>query len=409
MKIEPSLQKYAELAVRVGINLKEKEGLIISTNIHGLELARAVLAKAYLAGAIHVEILFNDDRMTRSRYQNARPYVFESYPGWKVDTLRNMYEGHYHHLFIKAPDPELLSDIPEDLIALDYKNASEATAVLMPYRMTGKTKWCILAVPSPAWASKVFPEMETSDAIKALWDKIFYATRISEPDPINAWKVHDLQLKKYRDFLNEQRFRRLVFKSAKTDAEVYLADSHYWMGGSKNSLAGDPFVANIPTEEVFTTPHRLKVNGKIHATKPLCLNGKIVFDFGFTFKDGAVVDYFAGKGKEALEYFLSNDPGARYLGEVALVPDDSPISNTGILFNNTLFDENASVHFALGRAYPYAMQNGTELSEEELEKRGANFSLVHTDFMAGSPDMNITAYDDKDIPTHLFVDGNWAF
>ena len=191
--------------------------------------------------------------------------------------------------------------------------------------------------------------------------------------------------------------------------EICLADEHYWMGGSKKSLAGFDFVANIPTEEVFTTPHRYKVNGTVRSTKPLSHNGKIVDDFGFTFKDGKVVDYYAGKGKDVLDSMLSNDEGASYLGEVALVQNDSPISNTGILFNNTLFDENASVHLALGRAYAYAMQNGSNLTQEELEAKGANFSLIHVDFMIGGPEMEIIAYAKDGSQTALFKDGNWTF
>ena len=181
------------------------------------------------------------------------------------------------------------------------------------------------------------------------------------------------------------------------------------MGGSKKSLGGDDFVANIPTEEVFTTPHRLKVNGTLKATKPLSLNGKLVDDFGFTFKDGQVVDFYAGKGKDVLERLMNNDDGAKYLGEIALVQDDSPISNTGILFNNTLFDENASVHLALGRAYAYAMQNGSDLTQEELEAKGANFSLIHVDFMVGGPEMEITAFEKNGNVVKLFESGNWTF
>ncbi|MCA0384553.1 MAG: aminopeptidase [Firmicutes bacterium] len=403
------LEKYADLVVNVGINVQPMEGLIITSNASGLPLAREAMKKAYAAGAKHVEFMMADDAMTLARYHHAKDYVFEQYPEWKVELLIKLYESNYHHLYIIAPDPELLKDIPGDIIAKDQRNASAAMSPATKYRMTGQTKWCIAAVPSEAWALSVYPDESVETAMDLLWDKIFDATRVSEKDPVEAWKVHDQNLKKYKNYLNDQQFEKLVFTAPGTALEIGLADEHYWMGGSKQSLAGIPFVANIPTEEVFTTPHRYRVNGTVKSTKPLSHNGKLVEDFGFTFEDGKVVDYYAAKGKEVLDAMLGNDEGARYLGEVALVQNDSPISNTGILFNNTLFDENASVHLALGRAYAYAMQNGSNLTQEELEAKGANFSLIHVDFMIGGPEMEIVAYTKTGETVKLFSAGNWTF
>lgn len=405
---QEKLEKYAELAVKVGINLKEKEGLIIGGNLDSIPLARLIMAKAYELGAKHVEFMFTDDEMNLIRYKYGKDYVFEEYPQWKVDSLEAMYKDNYHHMFISAPDPELLKDIDGDLVAKNQKTTSMASTPLMKYRMTGRTKWSILAVPSLPWAKSVYPNLSDNEAIEKLWEKIFEATRIMEEDPIKAWDIHDQNLKKYKNFLNEKQFDKLVLRGPGTDLEVYLAEDHFWMGGSKESLAGDSYVANMPTEEVFTTPHKLKVNGTLKATKPLSLNGKLVENFGFTFKDGKVVDFYAEKGQDVLENLLNNDEGARYLGEVALVQDNSPISNTGILFNNTLFDENASVHFALGRAYAYAMRNGSEMTEEELAAKGSNFSLIHVDFMVGGPDLDIIAYEKNGNKVELFKDGNWV-
>jgi aminopeptidase len=405
---ENSLDKYAQLCVEAGINLKENEGLIISTNIHGLALARLVLAKAYKAGAKHVEIMFSDDEMILARYGNARDFVFDNYPKWKVDALVAMYEDNYHHLFISALDPELLAGISGDIVARDQKTLATATAPAMKYRMSGNTKWCIVAVPAPAWAVSVFPEMTERAATELLWSKIFDATRVNTPDPVASWKTHDANLRKYKEFLNSKQFEKLHFEAPGTDLEVFLADGHFWMGGSKDSQTGDPYFANMPTEEVFTTPHKTKVNGTLKATKVLSVHGKLVDDFGFVFKDGKVVDYFAAKGKDVLEHLLETDEGAKFLGEVALVPFDSPISNTGILFNHTLFDENASIHFALGRAFPYAMVDGPNLSEEELLQRGANYSIVHTDFMVGSDKMSVTGYEKDGKKTEIFRNGNWS-
>ncbi len=397
------------MAIKVGINLKEKEGLIVSGNVDTLPLARKIMKKAYEIGAKHVEFQLNDDKMTLIRYESAKDFVFDSFPQWKVDSLDAMYKDNYHHIFISAPNPELLKDVDGDVVAKVQKSSSLAMADVLKYRMTGITKWNIIAMPSIHWAKSVFPDLEDDAAIDALWAKIFQATRVDQEDPIEAWMIHDKNIKKYRNFLNEKQFEKLVMTGPGTDLEVYLAEDHFWMGGSKESQAGDAYVANMPTEEVFTTPHRLKVNGILKATKPLSLNGKLVDNFGFTFKDGAVVDFYAEKGYEVLEKLMENDEGAKYLGEVALVQDDSPISNTGILFNNTLFDENASVHFALGRAYAYAMQNGSNMTQEELEKKGANFSLIHVDFMVGGPELQVVGYEKDGTEVQLFKDGNWVF
>ncbi|MBC8589612.1 aminopeptidase [Wansuia hejianensis] len=404
-----NLEKYAELAVKVGINLKEKEGLIITGNTNTLPLARLIMKKAYEVGAKHVEFQLNDDEMGLIRYQHGYDYVFENFPKWKVDSLEAMYKDNYHHIFILSSDPELLKDIDGEKVAISQKSASLAMAPVMKYRMTGITKWNIIAMPSIPWAKSVFPDLDDNTAMEKLWEKIFAATRINEDDPVKAWEVHDKKLKKYKDFLNEKQFEKLIYKGPGTDLEVYLADGHYWMGGSKLSQSGHAYIANMPTEEVFTTPHKLKVNGTLKATKPLSLNGKLVEGFGFTFKDGKVVEFYAEKGYDVLEKLFENDEGAKYLGEVALVPDDSPISNTGILFNETLFDENASCHFAFGRAYAYAMRDGSTMTQEELTAKGSNFSLIHVDFMVGGPELNITAYEKDGTKVKLFENGNWVF
>ncbi len=409
LNLEKKLEKYAELAVKVGINLKEKEGLIISGNVDTLPLARKIMKKAYKLGAKHVEFQLNDDEMTLIRYEDAKDFVFDSFPQWKVDSLNTMYKENYHHIFISAPNPELLKDVDGNIVARVQKSSSLAMADVLKYRMTGITKWNIIAMPSIPWAKSVFPDLEEDEAMDALWVKIFQATRVDQDEPIKAWEIHDANIKKYRNFLNEKQFEKLVMTGPGTDLEVYLAEDHFWMGGSKESQAGDSYVANMPTEEVFTTPHRLKVNGKLKATKPLSLNGKLVENFGFTFKDGKVVDFYAEKGYEVLEKLMENDEGAKYLGEVALVQDDSPISNTRILFNNTLFDENASVHFALGRAYAYAMKNGSNMTQDELESNGANFSLIHVDFMVGGPEFQVVGYEKDGREVQLFKDGNWVF
>lgn len=402
------LRKYAALAVRVGINLEEKEGLVITTGADGLPLARLAAEEAYSMGAKNVELLVNDDKITLSRYIDGKEIALEEFPSWKTAMFEGMYKDNYHHLFIISPDPELLKDADPMKVGAYQKVSSAAMAPVMRYRMTGVTKWAIVAVPSVPWAESVFPELKGDEAVEALWDEIIKASRLDFEDPVAAWREHDNNLKKRMDYLNGKNFEKLNFKGPGTDLEVYLASDHWWIGGSSDSSKGVPYMANMPTEEVFTAPHKLKVNGTLRSTKPLSYNGKIVEDFGFTFKDGAVTDFYAAKGSEVLEALLKNDDGARYLGEVALVQDDSPISNTGILFNNTLFDENASVHFALGRAYGYSIRNGSSMTQDELSEKGANYSLIHVDFMVGGPSLDITATDHEGNTLDIFRNGNWV-
>ena len=403
----PYLEKYAKLAVAVGINLKEKEGLMITTTTDGLELSRLIAKEAYEAGAKHVELQLNDDEFGLMRFKFGKDFVFESVPEWKINQLRDVYEDNYHHCFVISPDPELLKGIDPERVKTNQKTNSIAMAPVMKYRMTGITKWAIVAVPSIGWAKSIFKDDTDEVAVEKLWEYIIKATRLDFEDPVSAWENHDKNLKKYENFLNSADFEKLHLMGPGTDLEVYLAEDHHWIGGSNLSNEGVPYMANIPTEEVFTTPHCYKINGTLQATKPLSVNGNLVENFGFEFKDGKVVNFHAEKGYETLENLLSNDAGALRLGEVALVQDDSPISNTGILFNNTLFDENASVHFALGRAYGYAIKNGTNMSQEELDKKGANYSLIHVDFMVGGPKLDIIAYQKDGTEVPLFKNGNW--
>lgn len=406
-ELNPILEKYARLTVEVGINLKEKEGLIITTSTDGLPLARLVAKEAYKAGAKHVELSLNDDDMTLIRYAYGSDQVFETFPEWKIANIRDIYEDNYHHVFIISPDPELLKSADQEKVKISQKTQSSAMAPVMKYRMTGITKWAIVAVPSLAWAKSIFPNDNDKVAVEKLWDYIIKATRLDHDDPVVAWKNHDDNLKKYENFLNQSDFLKLKLEGPGTDLEVFLAEDHNWIGGSNDSNQGVAYMANIPTEEVFTTPHAYKVNGTLKATKPLSVHGNIVNNFGFTFKDGKVVDFYAEEGYDVLKNLLDSDEGAKHLGEVALVQDDSPISNTKILFNNTLFDENASVHFALGRAYGYAIKGGTTMTQEELDEKGANYSLIHVDFMVGGPELQITAYKKNGEEVQLFKDGNW--
>lgn len=410
MNFQEKLDKYADLAVEIGLSIKEKEGLVINCSEHSLELARLISKKAYQKGAKHVQLKFSDDTMTLDRYQYGRDYCFEEYPEWMVEMTEAMYKDDYAMMALNSPNPELLKPIDPALVAKDSMTQSKATHRIMHYTMTDLNKWCIMAVPNPAWAKLVFPELDEKEGMEALWEAVFNATRINTPDPIKAWKEHQENLGKYRNYLNEKQFVRFEYKAEGTDLVVEMPKNQAWGGGSAVHVGkGTAFLPNLPTEEVYAAPHRLKVNGTLKSTKPLAFRGNVIDGFGFTFKDGKVVDFYAEEGYEVLKGLLDTDEGARRLGEIALVPHDSPISNTKLLFKNTLFDENASCHFALGRAYPISVVNGGEMTEEELSEAGLNNSMIHVDFMVGSAELDIVAYTEDGEKVQIFKNGNFTF
>ncbi|MCK8060785.1 MULTISPECIES: aminopeptidase [unclassified Fusibacter] len=409
MSFEQYLDNYANIAVHQGISLQKGEGLIIRASIESADFVRRVVKKAYEAGAINVEVQYADDEVTLARYHYGDETCFEYAPKFKTDYLEAAFKEGYSFMSIMSPNPELLKDVPAERIAIDQKTMSLAMADAMKYMMKGLVKRTIVAIPTPEWAKLVYPDFDEAEGMKALWEAVLKIVRADQADPVKAWNEHDGNLKKYLTFLNQQHFEKLHFKAPGTDLEVYLAHEHLWVGGSKVSPGGDSYFANIPTEEVFTTPKRSMVNGTLKSTKPLSLRGTVIDGFGFEFKDGKVVDFYAEKGKETLASLLDNDEGARFLGEVALVPHSSPISKSGLIFSNTLFDENASCHFALGKAYPYAMKDGTTLTSEVLEERGANSSLIHVDFMIGGPELEIVGYTTNGDGITLFRNGEWTF
>ena len=277
------------------------------------------------------------------------------------------------------------------------------------YTLTDKCKWSIVSVPTKAWAQKIFPDVLVEEAVDKLWDLIFKCTRVDNDDPIQAWHEHNKNLKERTDFLNEKNFKTLKYKSSKTDLTIGLPENHIWESGASVDPNGINFNPNMPTEEIFTLPHKYKVDGIVHSTKPLVYGGNVIDDFSLTFKEGKIIDCTAAKGEETLKNLIATDEGSHYLGEVALVPHKSPISDTNVVFYNTLYDENASCHLALGSAYATCIKDGADLPREEYDKYGINDSLTHVDFMIGSSDLNIVGetYDGETI--QIFKDGNWAF
>ncbi len=407
MNINQSLEKYADLIVNIGLGLHKDDKLSIRMSEHSLPLARLVAKKAYQNGVSDVRLEFSDDTITLDRYLEATDEAFETFPEYLVDFNENLFKDNYNVVNLYAPNPDLLKPADPARIARWQKVAGKASKRIQHYTMQNKVKWCIAAVACPAWAEAAFPELPEEEGMQKLWENIFMATRVDQPDPIAAWEEHDLKLKANRKFLNDARFDRIHYQGPGTDLMDGLVKNHVWEGGSGISEKGDRFFPNIPTEEVFSLPDADRVDGTLRATMPLSVRGQIVDKFHFTFKDGKVVDYDAQVGKQILDDLLDMDEGAKRLGEIALVPDNSPISNTGILFKNTLFDENASCHFALGAAYSENLEGAAQRSEEENRKLGMNNSLIHVDFMVGSKDVTVSGIKEDGTEIVLLKDGEW--
>ena len=403
------LNEYAKLTVNLGINLQEGQPLVISAPIEGVEFVRLLAQNAYESGASDVFINWNDGDLTKLKYENAPMSVFENFPQWKCDAMVDYAEKGAGFISIHANDPELLKDIDPKKIAVANKAAGIGMKSFRKFTMNDINSWCVISIPTKGWAQRVFKDLDEDQAVEKLWDAIFKATRMDLENPLKAWEDHIKTLEEKVLYLNDKSFKSLHYTSSNgTDLNIELPKNHKWSGGTGQNAKGTFFVANMPTEEVYTLPHKNGVNGVVYSTKPLNYGGSLIDDFKIVFKDGRVVDYEAKVGQEILKDLLDIDDGAKYLGEVALVPHSSPISKANIIFYNTLFDENASCHLAFGKAYPTSLQGGEDMTEEELEKAGVNNSLTHEDFMIGSSDLSIvgTTHDDKEI--QIFKDGEWA-
>lgn len=400
--------KYAELVVKTGVNLQKGQPLMINSPIECADFTRLVAKYAYEAGAKDVHINWSDDELSLLKYKHAKEEVLADFPQWKIDRQESFAEDGAALLSIHATDPDLLKDIDPKRVALASKASAEGLKNFRTYVMNDRITWSVISVPTKAWAKKVFPNESAEAAVEKLWDAIYKTVRVDQKDPIGAWEEHNATLHKAESVLNEKQYEALHFKSAKTDLVIGLPNNHIWQGGSAVSEKGITFNPNMPTEEVFCMPHKYKVDGTVASTKPLNYGGNVIDDFVLTFKDGKVVDFDAKEGKETLAELLDIDEGARRIGEVALVPHESPISQSGLVFYNTLFDENASCHIALGKAYPTNIENGAQMSEEELDAHGVNDSLTHVDFMIGSEDLAIDGIKADGSTEAVFRDGTWA-
>ncbi|WP_017727511.1 aminopeptidase [Halalkalibacterium ligniniphilum] len=403
------LEKYAELAVKVGVNIQKGQTLVIRTPISALDLVRLVVKKAYEAGAKHVHVDWSDEEITLTKFQLAPDEAFHEYPEWIAKGFEDLAENGAAFLSITGSNPDLLKDVEPQRVANLNKASGKALSTFRSYILSDKISWSIVAASSEGWAQKVFPNETSDKAVEKLWDAIFAATRIDKEDPVAAWKDHLKLLDEKKTQLNERRYKALHYTGPGTDLTIELPPTHVWVSGGSTNREGIDFVANMPTEEVFTAALKTGVNGTVTSTKPLNYGGTLINEFSLTFKDGKIVDFTAKEGYETLECLLDTDEGSRYIGEVALVPHQSPISETNIIFYNTLFDENASNHLAIGSAYAFNIEGGKDMSKEELEKSGINTSLTHVDFMIGSGDMDIDGIKEDGSRDPIFRKGNWAF
>ncbi len=403
------LKNYAKLIVEVGANIKKGQDVVINARVNEAYFAELVVEACYKAKARSVRMEWSDDQITRLAYKYQTINTLTTIPEYTLAKLQHDVDTLPARIYIESDDPDALNSIDQDKFTkVKMKNGP----VIMKYReqMDNKYQWVIAGIPSEAWAKKVFPNETKANAIKKLWDAILVTTRVLG-DPINNWKEHNKVLKEKCDWLNNLGIDTLYYKSANgTDFNVRLKEGMIFDGGSARTIDGTIYQPNMPTEECFTSPDKYSANGVVMATKPLSVDGKVVDNFGFRFENGKIVEVLAKdpSHKEVLEHLISVDEGARQLGEVALVPFDSPINQTGILFFNTLYDENACCHLAIGRAFEECIKDFDKKTPEEIKSFDLNKSIIHVDFMIGSRDLNITAKTRDGKMVKIFENGTWA-
>ncbi len=403
------MQKYAALIAKKGANVQKGQDVIISASVEQPEFVRMVVDECYKAGARSVKVDWTYQPLQKSTYRYCKTAVLGKVEDWELAKMNHLAETLPASIYI-------MSDDPDGLKGINQKKVSDVSKKRYPIikpitdKMSNKYQWCIAAVPGKKWAKKIFPEMRASSAMEKLWEMILYTSRADGDDPVQAWCDHNADLKQRCDYINSLGATELRYRSSNgTDFTVGLIPEAQFLGGSDTTIGGVEYNPNIPSEEVFTSPMRGKAEGTLVATKPLSYRGELIENFSLTFKEGKVVDIKAEKNEELLRNMVSMDEGAAYIGECALIPYDSPIRNTEITFFETLFDENACCHVALGAGFENCIKGYEDKTIEECRAMGINDSMIHVDFMIGSPDLSIDAVcaDGKVVP--LFRDGNWAF
>jgi len=402
------LGAYADLLVKVGVNVQPGQKLMIRAPLCAAPLVRKCTEIAYRLGSPFVDVFWNDEMVSRERFLHAPAGSFEIVPKHRADGMIALAEEGAASLAIVGDDPDALRGVDAAAHATYMKAWRTASKPYSEYTMRDAIPWTVAAAASPAWARRVFPDLAEEEALAALWSAIFHVTRIDLDDPVAAWRQHSRELQGRRDVLNARRFDALHLRGPGTDLRVGLAEDHLWDGGGSTSEAGIDFIANMPTEEVFTAPHCRRVDGVVRSSMPLSYNGQMIEDIELHFAAGSVTGSSASKGAQALEGILRTDLGARRLGEIALVPVSSPIAKMGLLFYETLFDENAASHLALGHAYPTNLAGGRTLAAEQRADKGLNESLVHVDFMIGSNQLDVDGIAADGTTTPVMRAGAWT-
>lgn len=403
------LDLLAKVAVEVGLGLKEGQEVVMTAGLEALPLVRNITKHAYRAGASLVTTLFSDEEATLLRFREAGDFSFDKATGWLFDGMANAFRAGAARLAIVGENPALLAKEDPQKVARANRARSEAYQPALELIAGFDINWTIASFATPAWAKAVFPGDPEELAVAELWHGIFAASRIDTADPVADWQAHNRDLKARSDHLNGKSYAALHFRGPGTDLIVGLADEHVWAGGATTAKNGIVCNPNIPSEEVFTTPHKDRVEGHVTSTKPLSYQGTLIEEIAVRFAKGAIVEAHAKTGAEVLDKVLDTDDGARRLGEVALVPHSSPIAASGLLFYNTLFDENAASHIALGQAYSKCIRNGDQLSEPELAQRGCNRSLIHIDWMIGSAAVDVDGVRPDGGEEPLMRKGEWAY
>jgi aminopeptidase len=405
---ERNLDRLAETAVRIGLGLAPGQDLVMTATLDSLPLVRRITEHAYKAGASLVTTLLADEESSLLRFRHGSDAAFDTAASWLYEGMAQAFRKGAARLAIAGGDPSLLSKEDPDKVSRVNRAMSKAYRPALELIVRHDINWTIVACATPAWAATVFPGLPQDQAMARLWDAIFAASRANLQDPVSAWKAHDANLHARADRLNQKRYSALHFRGPGTDLRVGLAHDHLWLGGGTTAHNGRYCIPNIPTEEVFTTPHKDRVEGSVTSTKPLSHQGAMIEGISVRFQGGKIVEAHASKGEQVLQKMMDTDEGGRRLGEVALVPHSSPISSSGLLFMNTLFDENAACHIALGQAYSSCLKDGDSLTPEQLAARGANTSLIHVDWMIGSNRIDVDGVTADGRVEPLMRSGEWV-
>lgn len=407
-EFKEKLNRLAEVAVHVGLGLGPGQQLVMTAMLDAVPLVRLITEHAYKAGATLVTSLLGDEESTLLRYRHAPDASFDVAASWLYEGMAQAFRSGAARLAIAGGNPALLSGEDPEKVSRANRATSKAYRPAMELITRHDINWTIVSCATPAWAGAVFPDLPKEEAIHRLWDAIFAASRADQPDPVAAWKAHDAKLHRWADRMNQSRYAALHFKGPGTDLRVGLADDHLWLGGGTVAGNGRYCIPNMPTEEVFTTPHKDHVEGHVTSTKPLSHQGTMIEGIAVRFEAGRIIEARAARGEQVLQRMIETDDGARRLGEVSLVPHSSPIASSGLLFSNTLYDENAACHIALGQAYSNCVKGGDKLSPEELAARGANDSLIHVDWMIGSNKIDVDGLTADGKAEPVMRQGEWV-